>query len=628
MKFFKIIVLVSIISIMPYGVIAEEKDDALVILSSENIMAMEEAVSFIEGKGGRIVHIFPTHILIGDIPKEIMPDLVSQKGILSIHYDLVDTALVEKYGKMAVYAVEGWNRNYVLPPAPKVKEVKEFAPLINDVLIPPISAQKVPPSIRLPLRERPYGAQWQDTSEYMIGRIMVIIILPESNGTIGTETENWTPDEESNVIGEIQNGMNWWANRETKAGLQFAYKTFLPSVNPTIVSTGYEPITKPGGNPGQGGEEGDWILEIMNNIGVDGITYFDKVREHNDKIRAEFKADWCFTIFVVDSSVDDDGEFSNGYFAYAYLGGPFMVMTYKNSNYGIGNMDAVCAHETGHIFYALDEYPGASSPDEYTGYLWVKNENHMDGGSTNEPCIMRGQVTPFTNGNVCHCTRGQIGIWDNNSNGILDILDTGELILSDPIGTTTLNYKGTITVLPPLINNNPYINTPHHTPPGNNITVSAIANIQYKVDQGNWIDIENIQVLENHAHNGTLTARFEFTTPRLVGNYHSILVRAINSIGYPNQAYYAIDIIDNLTQIVVYPNPFYSKDKQITFVHLPDNSIVKIFTIAGELVTTITGDNVTGEATWQPTGIASGIYLYVVESEGVVVWKGKLGILR
>ncbi len=77
-------------------------------------------------------------------------------------------------------------------------------------------------------------------------------------------------------------------------------------------------------------------------------------------------------------------------------------------------------------------------------------------------------------------------------------------------------------------------------------------------------------------------------------------------------------------EIIVYPNP---ANNQVTFAHLPYNSLVKIFTIVGELITTIPGDNATGEAKWQPKGIASGIYLYVIESEGEVI-TGKLGILR
>jgi len=80
--------------------------------------------------------------------------------------------------------------------------------------------------------------------------------------------------------------------------------------------------------------------------------------------------------------------------------------------------------------------------------------------------------------------------------------------------------------------------------------------------------------------------------------------------------------------IIVYPNPFYMKDKQITFAYLPDNSTIKIFTIVGELIKTLTNDNITGEAKWLPDDIASGIYLYVIESEGEMIQKGKLGILR
>ncbi|MDI6735666.1 MAG: M6 family metalloprotease domain-containing protein [bacterium] len=82
------------------------------------------------------------------------------------------------------------------------------------------------------------------------------------------------------------------------------------------------------------------------------------------------------------------------------------------------------------------------------------------------------------------------------------------------------------------------------------------------------------------------------------------------------------------SEIIVYPNPFYTKDTQITFAHLRDNSIIKIFTIAGEFITTLSGNNETGKATWQPKGIASGIYLYVIESNGEIIDKGKLGIIK
>src|SRR6266540_978463 len=88
-------------------------------------------------------------------------------------------------------------------------------------------------------------------------------------------------------------------------------------------------------------------------------NYFTNARSYANSRRAQpqFGTNWGWTIFVVDDFNDTDDRFSNGDFAYAYPNGPFMVMTYGNSlNYGISRMNLVTAHETGHIFGALDEY--------------------------------------------------------------------------------------------------------------------------------------------------------------------------------------------------------------------------------------------------------------------------------
>ena len=63
-------------------------------------------------------------------------------------------------------------------------------------------------------------------------------------------------------------------------------------------------------------------------------------------------------------------------------------MTYDNAGHGIENMDAVSAHETGHIFGALDEY----SCECYwqSGYLDYPNENCANGCELDENSIMRG----------------------------------------------------------------------------------------------------------------------------------------------------------------------------------------------------------------------------------------------
>ena len=47
---------------------------------------------------------------------------------------------------------------------------------------------------------RPYGAAWYDTSEYMLGNVLVTVVLLESDGTIpgaDPQSENWTEAEKN-----------------------------------------------------------------------------------------------------------------------------------------------------------------------------------------------------------------------------------------------------------------------------------------------------------------------------------------------------------------------------------------------------------------------------------------------
>ncbi len=86
--------------------------------------------------------------------------------------------------------------------------------------------------------QMPYGAGFYDTSEYLIGNIAVGIVLLESNGAIDASTEDWTAEEEANVVNEIRAGLEWWIARNPSAKLTFKYDIHYK------VPTSYEPITR------------------------------------------------------------------------------------------------------------------------------------------------------------------------------------------------------------------------------------------------------------------------------------------------------------------------------------------------------------------------------------------------
>lgn len=85
---------------------------------------------------------------------------------------------------------------------------------------------------------------------------------------------------------------------------------------------------------------------------------------------------------------------------------------------------------------------------------------------------------------------------------------------------------------------------------------------------------------------------------------------------------------------IAYPNLFISGigEDEVTFSELSPNSTVRIFTLLGELIRTLTADEL-GKATWDGTNssdnlVASGIYFYCLQDKNGNQMLGKLAVLR
>jgi len=376
------------------------------------------------------------------------------------------------------------------------KASEQPSPLVSDALIPP----DIPPKHNSSITPGYY-----ETSEYLIGSVAVGIIFLESNGTNDPQTENWTSIEESQVKSEIQFALDWWSGQNPSAGVSFTLELNYR------VPTSYEPINHPQT------DEWLWISEAMTYLGYPSGSYFTQVRDYVNALRNSTGTNWAFAMFIVDSSNDPDGKFVDGkFFAYAYLGGPFLVMTYKNNGWGIGNMDRVSAHEMGHIFYATDEY---DSVTDYSGYL---NVSDIDGS---------GALMDANNWWLSTGTHGQIGWNDTDSDGILNIVDTFpnttlNLYFPDPTDNTTLVYTGSVTEVP-YPNNNPW---PWNT--GSDITINTIISVQFRIDYDAWINANATDGIFDQA-----VEDFTFTTSSLSWGTHTIETRGINSVGNAETSY-------------------------------------------------------------------------------------------
>jgi len=295
-------------------------------------------------------------------------------------------------------------------------------PIQNDLFIP--NDRKIVDHKRDPFKLFKYSGmsqtptEWETTSEYLYGDISVAIILPESNGVIDPETEDWTQVEKDRVYAEIEHGLEWWTvNKHSLAKFSLTFHHYE-------LETSYEPITRNGGTVATG----LWINELMGQFGYTDPDASVNVRSFDNYLRNQYNTDWAFTIFVVDSSNDADGRFDGGLYSAALLHGPYVVMTYDEDSWGIDAMDGIVAHELAHIFGAGDEYYTTQKCTNTYGFLHVQNQNNMK-EPPDEPClsdvscIMRGGMAAYYNDELCEYTQGQVGWRDLNGNGIIDCID-------------------------------------------------------------------------------------------------------------------------------------------------------------------------------------------------------------
>ena len=492
----------------------------IILLNCPDDDSMARVADDVERLGGLVRHLFPPHVLIAELSPDTAQALFQYPEVDFVSDGFIDPDVVPvEYGRAARDAVVAWNNVFVATPAPLQADpnAPPGLPLINDALMPP--DQPPADAFGEAIAPAPPGAASWQTSEYMMGSITVALILPESDNSVDTSTEDWTTTEQQNVQSETLAALNWWIS-------QYPYpvhKLSVTWVRHYSVATGYEPISRPQS------DEGRWISDALTALGYPCThtwpSYFNAARSYADNLRNAHNTDWAYLIFVVDSSNDADGKFSdNTYFGYAYVGGPFTVMTYDNDGWGIASMDKVCAHETGHIFRAGDEYLPACTTTSFYGYLNIQNTNC----GTNPTCIMYNNSWA-----VCSVTQQQIGWRDTDSDTVPDILDVApaaslNTYLPDPVNDATPTYTGSASVA----------FYPNQLNPPWDCTVNRIANVQYRVDGGSW---QSCTAADGAFDGGTES--YSFTTSSLSYGPHTFEVRAVDDSGNTTGTPYPSDTL-------------------------------------------------------------------------------------
>lgn len=503
---------------------------ALVVLATDDELALREVAAAIEASGGAVRHEFPPRAMIAAVDDDSLARLGADPTVaMATREPVAVEGAVAQWGPSAQVGVRAWNDVFAAPPH-ALLPASEGLPLVGDVLLSP---EPIPARGLVAAAEgAPPGATIYQTSEYLLGRAAVGVVLLESNGSIDANTEDWSGDRLGQVTSEIVAGLDWWVS-------QYPHAVGRPSFTYTYhlgTATGYEPITR------ASSEQGKWMSQALTALGYPCTEsdYHAAARSYVNALRESQHADWAFLVFVVDSANDVDGMFADGYFGYAYLNGPLLVMTYDNDGWGIGAMDRVLAHEVGHIFGAGDEYcsPGYSccSPDSYYGYLNIRNSNC----GTGVTCVMNQSSSA-----VCAVTREQLGWRDLDGDSSPDILDVAPTITLEPYGVaetleTELTFAGGASVRA----------YPNQRIAGADVTLNRIAGIQYRVDGGAWQPASAADGLFDEG-----TEDYILTTPTLGPGAHTIEVRASDTSGNLSSTPYPSDTVTVLEEHIVTVTP-------------------------------------------------------------------------
>ncbi|HJZ69254.1 MAG TPA: putative Ig domain-containing protein, partial [Blastocatellia bacterium] len=336
----------------------------LILVDASSAAEIADARDFITSQGGEIAIVIPPRAILGWIPPAIDSKILGRHGIREIHRSTVASAPPGFNDRETQMAINAFNdvvsgrrarRRQRESQQPVGPEAGRPGMIDCSQPRPSINKNEVILNLRLMGAEKSVlGIQSTVTPQYlgntdvMDGSVDVEVFLVESNGGIDPNSFSWSQADDASAFQQVVDGVNWWVeqSRAFRLGRPLSFTVNIHHATDPACQVPYEPILHPGTDAYL------WINQVMANVGASSGTVFERVAAFDLAMRDRNHTNWAYSMFIA-YNPPSPSSFLDGRASWAYIGGPYTVSLYHSFGWSLSR---IATHETGHIFYACDEY--------------------------------------------------------------------------------------------------------------------------------------------------------------------------------------------------------------------------------------------------------------------------------
>jgi hypothetical protein len=336
----------------------------LVLVDTNSNAELAATRDFIVSQGGRVAIVVPPHAILGWISPEVDSNLLGHHGIRSIHRSPLGSAPQGFRDRETLLTLDAFNdiasgrvakrrlRESKLPVGAEAGRPG----MIDALPHPSLDKNEVIRNLRLLGAEQSVlGIQSSVTPQYlgnsdvMDGSVTVAVFMVESAGGIDPNVYTWSQADIDSTEAAVLEGLNWWVEQSLAFNLARPLHFTLLFKEPTsaVCQISYEPVTRPATDTPL------WISQVMANAGSTEGNAFERVAAYDQVLRDQNHTNWAYSMFIAYNPAPAPSAFTDGRASWAYIGGPYTISLFRSYGWPLSR---IATHETGHIFYACDEY--------------------------------------------------------------------------------------------------------------------------------------------------------------------------------------------------------------------------------------------------------------------------------